>query len=102
MRKYFIKTFAKSYCRSLQISLAGGTFLQMDKTTFENQILLWDIRERGKDTNLDSDLDLCSDCDRSKKAQFKAVTLHNSTDFERSSFRKNAYFTGICGESLCS
>ncbi len=95
------ETVGKSYRRSLQIALAGGTFLQMDKAAFTDQSFLWDDRERCKDANLDRNLNLCADRHYSEGTQFKAVTLHNSTDFKRGSFRENAHFTGVCGESLC-
>ena len=95
------EAFGKDHCRSLQITLASRTFLQMDKAAFANQGILWDIRERSKNTNLDRDIDLCADRYYSEGTQFKAVTLHNSTDFERGSFRENAHFTGVCGGSLC-
>ena len=88
-------------CRSLQIAVAGRTFFQMDKTAFENQGVLWDIRECRKDSNLDCNFGVCSDSHHKKATQFKAVTLHNSTDFKCCSIRENPYFTSIFGGSLC-
>jgi len=34
----------------------------MDKTTLENQSILWNVRECREDSNLDSDFGICSDC----------------------------------------
>src|SRR3989338_4612396 len=67
---------------ALQMPLAGGTFFQVDQTTFTHQEVLWNIRERSQDTNLDCSLHLRANCGPEKKAGTQRQPLHNFTDFE--------------------
>ena len=53
------------------------------------------IRECGEDPDLDCHLRLRAGCHRQKATETGTKPLHNSTDFERHSFRENAHFTGI-------
>jgi hypothetical protein len=44
---------ALTICDLYKKPLAGRALLQMDKATPTDQAVLWDIRERGEDTDLD-------------------------------------------------
>lgn len=48
------------HCSTLQGALAGGAIFQMDKTTPSYQSVLWYLRERGKNSDLDSSIGLRS------------------------------------------
>ena len=67
----------------------------MDQTAPAHQSLLRNQRERCQNADMDRHLRIPSCGDHEKAAEHQAVALHNSTDFERVSFRKNAAFTGI-------
>ena len=82
------------HCQALQMPLAGGTVLQMDQTAFADQGLLWYIRERSEDSNLDRHIGLCAGSDHQKATSSGLEPLHNPTDFERNPFRKNSNITG--------
>ena len=47
----------------------------MDKTAFTNQGILWYIRKRSKDTNMDSYFDACAYC-IGKKRRNLDITLY--------------------------
>ena len=54
------------------------------------------VRSRGlgdvyKRQDMDCHIGLCLGCHREKTAQYRNLALHNSTDFESDSFRKNTY-----------
>ena len=83
-------------CRSVSLPLAGGTVFQMDQATSQNQGILWHHRKRCQDSDLDRHLRLCTRGHREEDLEFGPESLHNSTGFERDSFRKNAHFTGTC------
>ncbi len=63
--------------------MADRAVLQMDKATFTDQSVLWNIGKRRKNTNLDSNLGLRVDCFGEKETEFGYNSLHFSTDFER-------------------
>ena len=77
--------------------MAGVTFLQVNQTKSKDKGLFRNDRKRREDTNLDCDYRVCVGSDSEEKAEIVVESLHNSTDFERYSFRKNAHFTGIFG-----
>ena len=79
----------------VQMPVARGTVFQMDQATSAHQGILRHIRKRGEDTSVDRHLCLCLDCHHQKAIGAGAESLHNSTDFERDAFRKNAAFTGF-------
>ena len=58
----------------------------MDQTAPSNQIVLWNLRKRCQDSDLDSSIGLCSGGDRQKTAENRPESLHNFTDFEFNSF----------------
>ena len=72
--------------RPLPVSMAGGAVFQMDQTTPENQILLWNFRECGEEPDLDRHLGLRARGDHQKTTQPQTRPLPNITDFESDSF----------------
>lgn len=79
--------------RTLSQSLAGGAVFQVDQAASPDQGILWHHRKRRQDPDMDRHLRLCSGGDREKDLESGPQSLHNSTGFERDSFRENAYFT---------
>lgn len=80
--------------------VADRIIFQMDKTTPANQSILWDFRECGQDANMDCNISICARSANQEAAGLAPQPLHNSTDFKRDSFRKNADFTGVPGRTL--
>ena len=70
------------YRSALKMPLESGTVFQMDQTAPADQSILWHIRERRKNSSLDSRLGLRPDCDYQKAAISGTVALYDSTDFE--------------------
>ena len=66
--------------------MAGGTILQVDQAAPAHQVVLWHIRERGQDANLDRRLDLRARRYHQKTTQHQAQSLFNPTDFEPDPF----------------
>jgi len=66
----------------------------MDQTASANKSLLWHFRKRSKNANLDRYIHLraCRHCQEASESEQES--LHNSTDFERITFRENPYRTG--------
>jgi hypothetical protein len=82
-------------CRTLSLPLARRVIFQMDQAALTDQSFLWHDRKCRQDPNLDHDLRLCVGRYRQKTSELGSESLHNSTDFECDSFRKNAHFTGF-------
>src|SRR5207248_1997469 len=80
--------------RSLQVSLAGGTVLQVDQTTPAHQGLSRHQPERGEDADLDCDLDLRAGRHRQEGTQSVRQPLPNPTGYKCHYFRANAHSTG--------
>jgi hypothetical protein len=87
-------------CTALQMSLTGGTVLQMDQATFADQGVLWHHRERRQDSNLDRNLRVCARSHCQETSEAGQEPLHNSTDFERDTIRTNTHFTGAFAHRL--
>ena len=79
----------------IQMPVARGTVFQVDQATPAHQGILRHIRKCGEDTSVDRHLGLCLDCHHQKAIEAGSESLHNSTDFERHAFRKNAHFRGV-------
>ena len=71
-----------NYHRTISISLADRTLLQMDKTTLTNQVFLWNHRKRRQDSNMDCSVRLCSHCYYQEAASPGGQSLHNFANFE--------------------
>lgn len=69
--------------------VAGGTFFQMDQAAPKDKESLWYFRECRKNSGLDSSLCLYPRSDNEKAAQPLGKSLHNFTNFESISFRKD-------------
>lgn len=74
---------------ALPLSLAGQAVLQVDQTASSYQTLLRHLRERGKNADMDGHLCIRPSRYREEKAQDRDFTLHNITDTEPDSVRKN-------------
>ena len=61
----------------------------MDQTASSYQALLRHYRERSQNADLDCHIGLCLGRHREKAAQYRVLTLHNSTNSEPHSFREN-------------
>lgn len=79
-----------NHCPTLQMPVANRTFLQMDKTTFENQSVLWDKRKCSEIANMDSYFNIRPGCNREKRVKFRDESLHNFTNFECCFFRESS------------
>ncbi len=75
--------------RALPLSLAGRAVLQVDQTASSYQTLLRHLRVRSKNTDMDCHLRIRPSRYREEKTQNRGFTLHNITDTESDSFRKN-------------
>jgi hypothetical protein len=73
---------------SVQVSLENRTVLAVDQAASPDQSILWHVRERGQDTNLDRDSRLCPRSYRQEKAQNKIQPLHHAADPEYRPLRK--------------
>ena len=69
--------------------MADRAVFQVDQAASEDKELLWYHGERCEDTSLDSSVSLCPRGNYEKASQPPGKSLHNFTDFERISFRKN-------------
>src|SRR5216117_965741 len=78
---------------ALQMQMASGTVLQVDKTAPAHQSLLRNHGECRQDSSLDRNLRLRVGGDSQKAAQFGPQPLHNSTDFEPHAFLESPNFT---------
>ncbi len=67
----------------------------MDKAAFENQKVLWHIRKRCQNSNMDCHLSLCLGGDNEKTAKNKSVPLQYITDFKYSAFREKAHLSSV-------
>ena len=83
-----------NHCRAVSVPLAGGVVLQMDQAAPADQGVLRHQRERGEDSSMDRYIHLCSCSHCQEKIEAGSKPLHDSTDFERDSFRENAHFAG--------
>ena len=88
------------HCTAVQSKVESRTFLQMDKAAPPHQKVLWDLRERCEDANLDRCRCLCPRGDHQEGTWAQTKPLHNSTVFERLDFRENAHFTGSFGAGI--
>src|ERR1019366_10692190 len=62
--------------RPVQKPLAGRAFLQVDQTASPDQAVLWHLRERGEDTDLDRCVGLCAARHRPEAPEAGCLTLH--------------------------
>ncbi len=67
---------------------------KMDQTASQNQGVLWNLRERCKDSDLDCHFRVCAGDHSQETLQFGSESPHNSTDFKSHTFREDAHFTG--------
>ena len=80
---------------ALSLPMADRIVLQMDQAASSNQSLLWHNRQCRQDPDLDRHHGLCAGGHRQKATETGKESLHNSTDFERYSFRKKPHFRGL-------
>ena len=81
--------------RTLSMPLASRIVFQMDQTTLAYQSILWNIGERGENTDMDRYYRLCARGDSQEAPEPRLESLHNFTDFERDTFREKPHFTGL-------
>jgi Domain of unknown function (DUF4372)/Transposase DDE domain len=80
--------------RALQKALGSGIVFQMDQAESAHQAFLRHVGERGENANLDCRVRLCGRGHHKKGAGAWHPTLHFSTDFIRSLFRKKHNWIG--------
>jgi hypothetical protein len=78
----------------VQVSLAGGTVLQVDQATLAHQGLFRHQPERRENPDLDCDLDLRAGCHHQEGTRFVGQPLPNPTGCQRHDFRAPAHSTG--------
>ena len=81
-------------------SVAGRTVFQVDQAAPEDKELLWYLGKRCEDTSLDSSFGICTRSNYEKASQPPGKSLHNFTDFERISFRKNTTLSAGYSQQL--
>ena len=77
--------------------MARGIIFQMDQATPADRSILRYFVECREDSSLDSNIGLRTCVDHKEAVESGPESLHNSTDFERHTFRENAHFTGVFG-----
>jgi hypothetical protein len=87
------------HCQPVQVSLAGGTVLQVDQATPAHQGLSRHQPKRGADADLDCDLDLRAGCHHQEGTQPVGQSLPNPTGCQRHDFRARAHSTGSSATS---
>jgi len=80
--------------RTVSVSLADRDLLQMDQAAPTYQSVLWHHRECRENPNLDCHHGIRVGSHHQKTTKDRSEPLHNSTDFECDTFRKNAHFRG--------
>jgi hypothetical protein len=74
----------------LQKNVASGAIFQMDQAAPADQAVLWDLRKRGQDPDMDSCVGLCARGDCQKTAPLGRVALHIDAGPFGDNIRKNA------------
>lgn len=74
---------------TLPLPLAGRTIFKVDQTASSDQAVLRHLRERGQNTNMDRHFDLRPSRHREETPQNHVFALHNITDTEPDTCRKN-------------
>jgi len=87
-------------CSTLQVPLEHRNFLQMDQTVFANQDILWDQRQRRKDSNLDSHQHLRSCRNRQERTRNRTEFGRNSANSQHCTFRESLYYTSTYEKCL--
>jgi hypothetical protein len=77
---------------ALQMPLEDRTLLQMDQTTPANQSVLWNIRQRRQNTNLDRRQHLLNRSHYEKRAGFEAEFIRNPAKSQHYSFSERPYY----------
>ena len=77
--------------RSVSPALASRAVFQVDQTKSPRQGLLWNLGERGEDTNLDRRLQLSAGGHRAQAAQSGPEAFHHAADLERVAVRENTH-----------
>ena len=80
---------ARIICFSRYILRGCQALVQVDQTASSYQTLLWHLRKCGENANMDRHLGLRLGSHRKEKTQNRSFALHNITDSELNSFRKN-------------
>jgi len=80
---------ARIICFSRYILRGCQALVQVDQTASSYQTLLWHLRKCGENANMDRHLGLRLGSHRKEKTQNRGFALHNITDSELNSFRKN-------------
>ena len=78
---------------ALQVPLASGTFLQMDKTKPTYKNIFRHIRERRENSNMDSNLYLCACCDHKKTTQHRTQFERNLANSQHYAFRESSFIS---------
>lgn len=85
-----LRTACTDHRTTLPLSLAGRTILQMDQAASSDQAVLRHHRERSQNTDMDRYFRLRPGRHCEETAQNRGFSLHNSTDTEPDTFRKNS------------
>ena len=89
-------TIAQLYNARWRIEL----FFKWIKQQSAHQNILWYLRERSEDPDLDCHLGLRARCHRQETTESRPKPLHNSTDSEHHALRENAHFAGAFRTNL--
>jgi len=95
-----LSTGCVDYLPTLQTALADRTVLQMDKTAFENKVVLRNFDQRSQDPGLDRDQCLRACSDNQKGAETGAFITRNTPNYKHPTFRENPAKTSTYGKLL--
>ena len=95
-----LSTGCVDYLPTLQTALADRTVLQMDKTAFENKVVLRNFDQRSQGPGLDRDQCLRACSDNQKGAETGAFVTRNTPNYKHPTFRENPAKTSTYGKLL--
>lgn len=84
-------TFCAEGCQTLQEALGDRIVFQMGEGQFEDQALLWDEPQRGKNSDLDRCNDISAGSHPAQGAEIARKPPHNSANFEFLSVREDSF-----------
>ena len=89
-------------CLTVSLPMAGRAFLQMDQAKPAHQKILRYFEKRRQNSDMGCRFSLCAGCHTKETPQYPSKSLHNFTNSERFSFRKNAVITTTYRNNLAA
>ena len=86
---------APTVAELLSLPLAGGAVLQVDQAALAHQGILWNVGERGQDSDMDCGDGVCTGGGAEEASGAFGRALHNFAGIEPDAVRENAYFQAV-------